>query len=136
VRFIDANLFIRYLTRDDIAKADACFEVFQRLRRGDEQATTSEAVIAEIAYVLKSRTLYALSPNEIRIRLLPLLTVRGLRLPHRAVIIRALDYFAASSSLDFEDALSVAHMERLGITEIYTYDRDFDRIAGVTRLEP
>jgi predicted nucleic acid-binding protein len=52
VRFIDANLFIRYLTRDDIAKADACFEVFQRLRRGDEQATTSEAVIAEIALTM------------------------------------------------------------------------------------
>ena len=69
-------------------------------------------------------------------RLLPILTLRGVRLPHKRVCIRALDIYASSPDLDLEDALAAAHMERRGLTEIYSYDRDFDGVEGVTRLEP
>ena len=48
---------------------------------------------------------------------------------------RALDLYA-TSRIDFEDALAVAHMERLGITEILSYDAHFDRIEGIERREP
>lgn len=47
----------------------------------------------------------------------------------------ALELYAAHD-LDFEDALAVAHMERQDIAEIYSYDRDFDGVAQVGRLEP
>jgi predicted nucleic acid-binding protein len=36
----------------------------------------------------------------------------------------------------FEDALAIAQMERQKITEVYTYDREFDRVPSVNRLEP
>ena len=49
---------------------------------------------------------------------------------------RALDLFASHSSLDFEDALQIAHMERTGVQELYSYDKDFDRVPSVTRREP
>jgi len=136
MRFIDANIFLRYLTGDDVVKANACFALFQRLVRDEEQVTTSETVIAEVVYVLKSRSLYGLAAGEIQQRLLPLLLMRGLRLRERRTIVRALDIFASHPTIDFEDALSVAHMEREGIAELYSYDRDFDRIAEVTRVEP
>jgi predicted nucleic acid-binding protein len=42
----------------------------------------------------------------------------------------------ATTSLDSEDALSVAHMRRLKLTTIVSYDEDFDRIEGVQRREP
>jgi len=32
--------------------------------------------------------------------------------------------------------LIVAQMERQKISEVYSYDRDFDQVAGITRLEP
>ena len=32
MRFLDANVILRYLTRDDEAKAQACYELFQRVR--------------------------------------------------------------------------------------------------------
>ena len=64
----------------------------------------------------------------------PLLTATGLQLADRAVYLRAIDLYA-QYDVDFEDALSVAHMERRGIAEIVSYDRDFDRIAEVTRVE-
>jgi predicted nucleic acid-binding protein len=56
---------------------------------------------------------------------------------HKRQLLRALDLYS-SNNIDFEDALSVAIMERQAITDIYTYDEDFDRIQGSTinRLEP
>lgn len=38
--------------------------------------------------------------------------------------------------VDFEDALSVAHMEQDGIETILSYDRDFDLFPGIARAEP
>lgn len=42
--------------------------------------------------------------------------------------------FAKYPRLSFVDALTVACMKDLGITEIYSFDSDFDGIAGITRL--
>ena len=137
MRFLDANIFLRHLTGDDPLKAAACLTLFERLRRGEEQETTLEAIIAEVVYVLASpRSGYHLSPAEIRARLVPLLRLKGLRLAHKRVYLRALDLYVAHPSLDFEDVLSVAHMERLGINEILSYDEDFDKVPGIRRTEP
>lgn len=136
MRFLDANVFLRYLTRDDEAKADACFRLFLRLKSGEERATTSEVIIAEVAYVLAARSLYNLRPDEISARLRPLLAVRGLRVPHERSCLRALDLYATHPFLDFEDALAVAEMERQGLEVVLSYDRDFDRLDQVRREEP
>ena len=82
------------------------------------------------------RAPYRLSHEEIRARLVPILTLRGLKLPHKRVYIRALDLYASSPFLDFEDALAASHMEQRGVTEILSYDKDFDRVAGLQRVEP
>lgn len=136
MRFLDANVFLRYLVPGDQAKTQACFALFQRVKAGEEIVTTSEAIVAEVVYVLRSRAHYGLPPVEISARLRPILTLRGLKLPQKRLYIRALDIYASSPFLDFEDALTVAHMERRGINEILSYDTDFDRVPGITRLEP
>lgn len=135
--FLDTYVILRYLTRDDETKAEACYRLFQRVKDGVEEVVTCETNIAEVTYVLSSsRGPYGLGQDEISVRLMPILTLRGVRLPHKRACIRALDLYGSSPFLDFEDALAVAHMERLGITEIVSYDRDFDRLAGVARVEP
>ena len=137
MKFVDTNIILRYLTRDDEDKAEACYRLFQRADHGEEELFTSEATIAEVVYVLSStRSPYRLNREDIRARLMPVLTIRGLRLPQKRTCIEALNIYASISSLDFEDALAVAHMNRLGMTEIMSYDRDFDRIPGIQRLEP
>ena len=137
MRFLDTNVVLRYLTRDDEAKAQACYRLFQRVKSQEEELFTCEAIVTEVVYVLASRRAgYGLSHEEIRARLVPILSLRGLRLQHKAVYVRALDIYASRPYLDFEDALAVAHMERRGIAEIVSYDRDFDRVAQVRRIEP
>jgi predicted nucleic acid-binding protein len=138
VTFLDTNIFLRYLTRDDETKAEACKQLFERLDRGEEQATTSESVVAEVVYVLSARTGagYGLSASEVAGRLKPLLSLSGLKLEKKQTFYRALDVYSANAFLDFEDALSVAHIERHGLSDITGYDTDFDRVAGMSRQEP
>lgn len=137
MRFLDTNVVLRYLTRDDEAKAEACYRLFQRVQSGEEELYTCEAIVTEVVYVLSSsRAPYRLSHEEIRSRLVPILTLRGLRLPQKRIYLQALDLYATFPFLDFEDALAAAHMERRGITKIVSYDKDFDRLPGVGRVEP
>jgi predicted nucleic acid-binding protein len=134
-RFVDASVFVRYLTGDDATKAARCFDLFQQVKVGAQQVTTSEAVVAEVVYVLSSPSLYNMPRGTIRAALLAILTLRGMRLPHVTTYILALDLFVAFR-IDFEDALSIAHMEREGLPAIVSYDRDFDKVPGVRREEP
>lgn len=134
-QFIDANVFIRHLTRDDPRKAQACLELFQRAREREVTLTTSESVIAEVVYVLSSRKLYNLPREEIRKLLYPLLSLPGLKLTNRKMYLHALDLYA-THPLDFEDALTVAQMKRQKLSQIYSYDRHFDQVAGIKRMEP
>lgn len=136
MRFLDANVFIRYLTGDNLTMSQASETLFAEIEQGFEEVTTCEAVITEIVYVLRSKNLYALPAAEIRDRLKPLLSLPGLRIPNREVYFHALDLIVNQPSLDIEDAICIAHMSRLEIAEIYSFDEDFDRVAGVRRVIP
>jgi predicted nucleic acid-binding protein len=133
--FVDTNIFLRYLTKDDPDKAQACFDLFKRANANQVTLTATETVIAEVVYVLSSKRTYNLPRDEIRARLYPLISLQGLRLPQRRTVLRALDLYVAYE-IDFEDALIVAHMERQTIRDLYSYDRDFDQVPGVNRQEP
>lgn len=137
MRFVDSNIIIRFLTRDDPVKADSCRAMFQRVEQGLEDVAISEAIFTEVCYVLSSnRNPYRLTHDEIRARLIPFLSLRNLRLPGKRRYLRALDLYAAHPDLDIEDAVLVAHMEADGVTELFSYDTDFDGVQGVHRVEP
>jgi predicted nucleic acid-binding protein len=55
MRFLDTNIILRAITKDDLVKSHACAELFLRVQRGEEQLETSQSVIAEAVYVLASR---------------------------------------------------------------------------------
>ena len=136
MKFVDTNVFIRYLTRDDEAKAQACFDLFQRVRSGLEEITTSEANITKIVYMLSARAHYRLPHETVGALLRPLLLLKGFKLMHKRVYLRALDSYVAHPTLDYEDALVAAHMERRKVQTVYSYDTDFDRLPQISREEP
>jgi predicted nucleic acid-binding protein len=63
--FLDANYILRFLVQPDSPanqlRHDLAAELFDAITRGDEVATTSEAVLAEVAFVLASKRQYGLS---------------------------------------------------------------------------
>jgi uncharacterized protein len=135
MKFIDANIILRYLTKDDPQKGQKCFELFQKIKNNEIEVTTCEAVITEIVYVLSSKKLYNLARSEIYLMLLPILNLRGFKIPQKNLYIQALDLYA-SKNIDFEDALIFAHMKKRKIGQIYSYDNDFDSIEEIKRIEP
>jgi predicted nucleic acid-binding protein len=135
MQFIDANVFLRFLTRDDLAKAERVKALLEQAEQGEVELTTSESVICELVFVLSSPRLYNLNRERVRLLLLPLVSLRGLKLLSRTVFLRALDLYAGTS-MDFVDALVVAHMEARKVTELYSYDKHFDGVSGIRRLEP
>jgi len=135
MRFLDTNIILRYLTRDDPQKAERCLQLFKKAERGEVELTTSESVIAEVVYVLSSPKVYQVPRERVRTLLMPILNLRGLKLYPRRLYRRALDVYA-THPIDFEDALAVAHMEHQGISAILSYDTHFDRVEGIERQEP
>lgn len=73
---------------------------------------------------------------EVAARLEPVFSLPGLHIQGKERIKHALDLYAAYPFLDFEDALIIAHLERSGSEELMSYDRHFDRVPGVHRIEP
>lgn len=135
MRFLDTNIFIRGLTNDHAAWSERCRLLLTAIDQGREEATTSESVIAEIVFVLSSPATYRLSRRAIHELLEPILSMSHLRLRNRGLYMRALDIYA-EHKIDFEDALSIAHVEAHGHASIVSYDRGFDRVAGIRRDEP
>lgn len=134
VHFLDTNIIIRYLTQDNLEQAEKAYGLFQQMEAGTLRATTCEGVIIEAVHILSSKALYALSRQAIKAHLTTIITLKGLRLTNKGSYLRALDLYA-STNLDFVDALIVAHMERAKISTLLSFDRDFDRLPNVTRLE-
>lgn len=92
-------------------------------------------IIAEAVFVLASKRHYARSRVDIQQRLEPLVATPGLRLERKRLLIRALQIYA-ETNIDFEDAIIVAHIESDDDPTVISFDRNFDRIPGVTRVEP
>jgi len=135
MQFIDSNVFLRFLTKDDPVKAERVKALLQQAERGEVELLTSETAIAELVFVLSSPRLYKLSRGAVRTVLLPIVSLEGLKLPNHSVFVRALDLYA-TTPMNFVDALAVAQMERRKVTEIYSYDEHFDRVAGIKRIQP
>lgn len=137
-RFVDSNILLRYLTRDDAAKAEAALALLTRVEEGSERVETASVVVFEVVFSLHRR--YRVSPSRIRDLLLPVLELPYFILPDKilpdkSLLIRALDIFV-QQQIPFGDAVIVATMEARGPRTIYSWDAHFDRIPGLVRVVP
>lgn len=133
--FIDANIFIRHLTQDHPRFSSACTALLTRVERGELIVTTSESVVTEVVQVLSSPRLYQLPRPRVSMLLTALLSLPGTKCPGRSVYLRALALYAREN-IDFPDCLTAAHMEQAKLTELYSYDTDFDRFEAIHRRTP
>ena len=133
MRFVDTNVFLRFLLNDDPEKADACEMIFQRAVNGEESLFTTEMVIAEIVWVLESY--YELSKGDVREKLEKILNTQNLDCPNREIIINALAAYE-EKNIDYVDAYNASVLKIKGINEVYSYDRHYDRIKWLKRFDP
>lgn len=136
VVFLDTNVIMRLLTRDDPALAARARKIFERAGQGEFTLYVTEGVIVDVTYILTSKHTYNLARPMVIDRLRRFLTLKGLRVPQKQTYQRALDLWStANQGVDFTDVLLVAQMERMKVTEIASFDGDFDRFPQVSRIQ-
>lgn len=134
-RFVDTNIFIRFITKDDPVKAQKCYLLFQEAKNNKILLTTTQSILAEVVYILSSKALYALPRKRVKELLEPLMTLKGWQIKWRKEFLLALEIYV-EKTIDFEDALAAAEMQALKIEVIYSYDKHFDRLNWLKRIEP
>ena len=134
--FVDTDVIVRLIAKDDAARAAAAAALFARVEIGQRRVVAPSSVIHDVVYVLGSPRLYAMPRSEIRAALATLLGLPGFVVPDRSVLLRALDVYVQRRRLDFGDAMIVAAMAEAGATNLYSYDADFERVPGIERRPP
>jgi predicted nucleic acid-binding protein len=132
-QFLDTNIFLRHLLGDDPAQSSRATAYFQVIEQGRSRARVSEIVIFEVVFTLERG--YRRSKAEIQSAVLPLLELPSIVLPGKRKF-RAVFRLYIEQNISFADAYHVVMMRKLELAEIVSFDRDFDRIPNIKRVEP
>ncbi len=132
-KFIDTNIFLRYLTKDDTSKYDKCREIFKKAIEGEIAIITSGMVIAELIWTLLSY--YKVSKADVIEKLSIIVSTKNLYIPDKDIIADALVLYSRKN-IDYIDAYNAVFMKYNALNEVYSYDMDFDVIENIKREEP
>ena len=136
-KFVDASIFIyAYLkpkkmpTPELLKLKKNAQAIIKRINEG-ESATISLIHISEIANILEARI-----PLKDSLEILTdLMTIETLEILQPTVeLYQSAVEEARTANVGVNDALALLLMKEKGITEVYSFDLDFDRMKGITRL--
>lgn len=139
--FVDANVFLRYLTPAatpaDLPRKTQARSLFDRLQTGDVLATTSEVVLHEVSFILGSSKHYGHTAATIAPQLSAMIQWPGFVFPmtDKAVYVRALEIWERRPVLEFSDAVIAARCERSG-HELATFDKHFRELPFLQFWQP
>jgi uncharacterized protein len=131
--FLDTNVLIRHLTRDHSEHSPRSTAYLARVLRGELSVWLSDLVVFEVIFTLE-RT-YKQSKPAIRAAVLDILELPGVVLPGKQHYHQVLDLYV-DRNISFPDAYHAELMRRENLDTVVSFDKDFDRIPGITRIEP
>jgi predicted nucleic acid-binding protein len=132
-QFIDTDIFLRFLTRDDPSRYEKCRDIFKKAIEGEIALATSAMVIAELIWTLLSY--YKVPKADVIEKVSIIVATESLHIPEKDRIMDALVLYGRKN-IDYIDAYNAVSMRHDGLKEIYSYDEDFDAIEGIQRKEP
>jgi predicted nucleic-acid-binding protein len=130
----DTNIFIRFFTGDDKDKAQSVLSTIKQVKAKQVELIVTEAVLIEIIHILSSKRLYNLEREEIKKLLVSLLVLENIKVDHKKLYFQALDMYV-TRSIDFTDCILAVKSLHPEIDGVYSYDKDFDTLDGVVRVE-
>ncbi len=131
--FLDSNVVLRYILRDHPDHTPRASALFVQLGRGEITAQATASVVFETVFTLDRQR--KIPKPRIRSFVLDLLALPGLTVFERPRLERALDLFV-ERNIPYIDAYHAVAMDDLGCTQIISFDRHYDRIPGIERVEP
>ncbi len=132
--FVDANIFLRYLTNDIPEQAEAVALLFQQAADGELKLVTNAMVMAELVWVMELA--YKLPRQIIQEYIQIILNTPGLSVSDADMITQALSWYV-EKNVDFIDAYNAAWVDEAGLSRIFTFDqKHFRRFSRLTALLP
>jgi len=130
MKFVDANVFIYTLIKSPKKDYEISKKILKRIEDGEEAIVTT-AIIQEVIDWLE----YNNRKKEIETFLTAVNSYITMIKVYVSWIdmINSLDY-VKKYELDFVDALTIEIMKKYNIREIYSNDKDFDKIKWVRRI--
>lgn len=130
--FIDSNVFLELEL--DQERADECEALLNKVRKGSLRAVITGFHIDGILIIMEN---YGKGPDDLKTFLSSLLGYKGLEI----YLLSLLDRISATKwmnklNLDLDDAIAYYVMMRFNIDKIVSYDKHFDPIKDIMRLEP
>ncbi len=131
--FLDTNVLLRHLRADNAEHSPRATAYLERIEREELKVRTADTVIFETVFTLERS--YRQPKAAIRDALLPLIALPGIVLPRKRRFQTAFTFYV-DLNISFADAYHAALMVEQKLSEIVTFDRHFDRVPGITRVEP
>ena len=126
MKYLDTNLILRYLINDPEA------ERVEKLLKSSDELFLPDVVFAEIVWVLKS--FYKWEKSKILAVTTGLLKLNSIK-ANKNLLLNSIKLFE-NYNIKYVDAYIAASMYKNKTKLIYSFDRDFDKIDGIKRLEP
>ena len=133
IAFLDTNILLRHLLQDHAEQSPRATAYLARIESGDIRVRIAETVIFETVFTLQRQC--GQPKSAIRDILVPLIELPGIVLPGKRRMREVFDMYV-DLNISFVDAYHAALMKRLGLRDIVTFDRQFNRVRGVRRVEP
>ena len=130
---VEANVILRFITKDPPDMADAARNLFKQAEAGEISLIILAITVAEVVWVLES--FYGYPKIQVAETFGAFLRCDGLQVEQANLIQEALSLYQGNN-LDFADALMASSALRKGPLSIFSVDRHFNRVEGIERLEP
>lgn len=104
-----------------------------RIEERAERVVISVVVLLEVVFTLE-RT-YRVNKRQIREMMSDLVSLPGIQLSEKHLCFTALDLYV-NLNISFGDAYNAALMASRGLSEVYSWDTDFDRVLNLMRIVP
>ena len=138
MRFIDASVFLyaflkprRSVPKEVQSLKEYAKNIIARIDNYEEEVVTTVVHLSEVANILETHLSKTKSIDYIE----AILGKQSIHVydvdpgSYTEAVLKAREY-----GIGVNDALAIVYMERLGINEIYSFDKDFDKIDWVKRI--
>ena len=129
--YIDSNIFF-YAKILDTRYGKTCTKIIGDIAKAELKAVASTLVVLEVANALRK---YGLT-NAVKDEIDAICSLGMVLSSVDDIIIRWAGDIYQKVGISPYDCVHAATMRKLGVTEILSADKDFDKISGIQRIDP
>jgi len=133
IYFIDTNIFLRVLVKEEEKAFRECVQVLNLIKQNKIKASTSSLILSEVEWILE--VFYHFEKQKVVDALKSILNLKGLKILDKFDPRITLEIFQ-EKNVKFIDALIASNpLIFKKAAKVISYDKDFDKLK-IIRIEP